>query len=77
VSRRGKSSERRPGNLSDRQSFKYPEPPEYQQKGPRKRPKIGEFLPIIHEILKSDQQVHRKQRHTAKRIFARLQAEHE
>jgi len=57
--------------------LKYPEPPEYQQKGPRKRPKIGEFLPIIHEILKSDQQVHRKQRHTAKRIFERLQVEHE
>jgi len=57
--------------------LKYPEPPEYQQKEPRKRPKIGEFLPIIHEILKSDQQVHRKQRHTAKRIFERLQGEHE
>ena len=57
--------------------LKYPEPPEYQQKEPRKRPKIGEFLPIIHEILKSDQQVHRKQRHTAKRLFERLQAEHE
>jgi transposase len=57
--------------------LKYPEPPEYQQEEPRKKPKIGEFLPIIHEILASDRQVHRKQRHTAKRIFERLQAEHE
>jgi len=57
--------------------LRYAEPPEYEQKGPRKKPKIGEFVPIIQEILKSDQQVHRKQRHTAKRIFERLQAEHE
>jgi uncharacterized tellurite resistance protein B-like protein len=55
----------------------YAEPPKYEQKRPRKKPKIGEFVPIIREILKSDQQVHRKQRHTVKRIFERLQAEHE
>lgn len=54
----------------------YPEPPKYEQKRPRKKPKLGDFVPIIHEILKSDQQVHRKQRHTAKRIFERLQREH-
>ena len=54
----------------------YPEPPKYEQKKPREKPKIGKFVPIIHEILKSDQQVHRKQRHTAKRIFARLRDEH-
>ena len=52
------------------------EPPEYQRKEPVKRPKIGEFVPIIHEILRSDQEVHRKQRHTAKRIFQRLRAEY-
>ena len=55
----------------------YAEPPKYEQKQPRQKPKIGEFVPIIHEILKSDQQVHRKQRHTAKRIFERLRAEHQ
>jgi len=55
----------------------YPEPPKYEQKRPRKKPKLGDFVPIIHEILKSDQQVHRKQRHTAKRIFERLRTEHE
>ena len=53
------------------------EPPKYEQKRPRKKPKIGDFVPIIHEILKSDQQVHRKQRHTAKRIFERLRTEHQ
>jgi transposase len=57
--------------------LRYAEPPKYEQKRPRKKPKIGEFVPIIHEILKSDQEVHRKQRHTAKRIFERLQAEYE
>ena len=43
---------------------------------PRRKPKLEPFLPIIHEILKQDQHAPRKQRHTAKRIFDRLQAEH-
>jgi len=34
------------------------------------------FVPIIEDILKSDRQVHRKQRHTARRIFERLRDEH-
>jgi transposase len=55
----------------------YPEPPVYEQKQPRKKPKLGDFVPLIHEILQSDQKVHRKQRHTAKRIFERLQGEHQ
>jgi len=54
----------------------YAEPPKYEQKQPRQKAKIGEFLPIIDEILKGDQQVHRKQRHTAKRIFERLKVEY-
>ena len=52
------------------------EPPGYRLTKPRGS-KLDEFLPIIHEILKSDRQVHRKQRHTAKRIFERLRDEHE
>jgi transposase len=52
------------------------EPPGYRRTKPRQS-KLEPFLPIIHEILKSDQQVHRKQRHTAKRIFERLRDEHE
>jgi transposase len=38
--------------------------------------KLERFLPVIAEILKSDRKVHRKQRHTAKRIFERLRDEH-
>jgi len=53
------------------------EPPGYQQAQPRPKPKIGPFLPIIHKILKEDRQAPRKQRHTAKRIFDRLVAEHQ
>ena len=52
------------------------EPPGYRQTKPR-RSKLEPFLPIIHEILLSDRKVHRKQRHTAKRIFERLRDEHE
>ena len=51
------------------------EPPGYQKTKPR--PSIVDpFLPIIEEILKSDRQVHRKQHHTARRIFERLRDEH-
>ena len=48
------------------------EPPGYRRTQPPEKPKIGPFVDRIHEILKADQQVSRKQRHTAKRIFVRL-----
>jgi transposase len=51
------------------------EPPGYRRTQPR-RSKLEPYLPIIHEILKSDRQVHRKQRHTTRRIFERLRDEH-
>jgi transposase len=57
--------------------LEHAEPPGYQQAQPRPKPKIGPFLPIIHKILKEDRQAPRKQRHTAKRIFDRLVAEHQ
>ena len=41
-----------------------------------RRTKLKSFLPIIHEILKNDPKVHRKQRHTTKRIFEHLRDEH-
>jgi len=51
------------------------EPPGYRLT--KRRPsKLEPFLPIIEEILKNDRQVHRKQRHTARRIFERLRDEH-
>lgn len=51
------------------------EPPGYQKTKPRSSI-VDPFVPIIEEILKSDLQVHRKQRHTARRIFERLRDEH-
>lgn len=53
------------------------EPPGYRQGQPRCKPKIGPFLEVIEEILRQDQKVHRKQRHTKRRIFERLQREYE
>jgi transposase len=41
----------------------------------RPKPKIGPYLDRIHDILDSDRELPRKQRHTAKRIFERLQQE--
>ncbi len=52
--------------------LEYHEPPGYRRKAARVKPKIGKFIPIIHEILEADKKVHPKQRHTGKRIFERL-----
>ena len=41
----------------------------------RARPRLGPVVPFIDEILQADRQAPRKQRHTAHRIFTRLQAE--
>jgi len=51
-------------------------PPGYRRSRPPKRPKLDPFTTVIDQILESDRQVHRKQRHTAKRIFERLRDEH-
>jgi transposase len=40
------------------------------------RPKLDPFIPIIDQILEDDKRVIKKQRHTAKRIHARLRDEH-
>ena len=56
--------------------LEHAEPPGYRERQPRHTPKIGPFLGIIDEILRQDRQVHRKQRHTKKRIFERLKKEH-
>ena len=53
------------------------EPPGYRQRQPRGKPKLDRVLPIIHEILEQDKTAPPKQRHTIKRIFDRLRAEHE
>lgn len=52
------------------------EPPGYRRTKPRSS-KLEPFLTVIHKILESDRKVHRKQRHTAQRIFERLRDEHD
>jgi transposase len=54
----------------------YEEPPGFRARTPRAKPRLGPFLPLIHQILEDDRQAPRKQRHTAERIFQRLRAEH-
>lgn len=50
----------------------YTEPPGYQRKGERPKPKIGLYLERIEEIIKGDKSQPKKQRHTAKRIYERI-----
>lgn len=59
-----------------RKTLDHVEPPGYQKNAERPKRAIGPFIPIIHEILEADKKVHKKQRHTGKRIFARLRDEH-
>ena len=56
--------------------LRHAEPPGYRRREPPKRPKLGPFTAIIDRILEADRTVHRKQHHTAKRIFERLRDEH-
>jgi transposase len=51
------------------------EPPGYQMNQERPQPKIGPFLGRIKQILQDDKHIHKKQRHTAKRIYERLRKE--
>ena len=50
----------------------YSEPPGYQMKGCRPKPKIGLYVERIEEIIKGDKSLPKKQRHTAKRIYERI-----
>ena len=59
-----------------RKMLRHAEPPGYRRREPPKRPKLAPFTDIIDRILEEDRSVHRKQRHTAKRIFERLRDEH-
>src|SRR3954451_12604950 len=51
-------------------------PPGYRRSKPPVRPKLDRFTGVIDRILEEDQVRPRKQRHTARRIFQRLKAEH-
>src|SRR3954447_13233099 len=59
-----------------RKILDHPEPPGYRQQRPRPKPKLGPFLPVLHQILVDDGKAPKKQRHTAKRVFDRLRDEH-
>ena len=51
-------------------------PPGYRRRKPVRRPKLDGYTGIIDQILEADKLVHKKQRHTSKRIFERLRDEH-
>ncbi len=59
-----------------RKMLRFSVPPGYQRRKPVRRPKLDPFTAIIDRILEEDRHCHRKQRHTAKRIFERLRDEH-
>jgi len=58
-----------------RKVLKHSEPPGYRRQKARAKPKIGVYVGRIEQILKEDLSLPKKQRHTAKRIFERLQKE--
>ncbi len=59
-----------------RKMLEYSAPPGYQRQQPVHRPKLGPWQGVIDAILEDDKSRPKKQRHTAKRIFERLRAEH-
>src|SRR5208283_800316 len=58
-----------------RKMLTHSEPPGYQQSKPRTKKKLEAYAGRIDQILKEDQALPRKQRHTAKRIWERLKGE--
>ena len=55
--------------------LEHPFPPSYQRSKPPVKSKIGPYLKRIREILETDKSMPKKQRHTAKRIWERLEKE--
>ena len=60
---------------SVRKMLIHPKPPGYQRKSSISQPALDSHKAFIDEILESDKQVHRKQRHTAKRLYDRLKSQ--
>ncbi len=54
----------------------YSVPPGYRRTAPVKRPKLDGLTKIVEPWLVDDDGQHRKQPHTAKRVFDRLGDEH-
>ena len=59
-----------------REALQDPEPKPYTRTKPPTAPKLDPFKTVIDEILVTDEQAPRKQRHTATQIHRRLVAEH-
>ena len=59
-----------------RKMLEYSVPPGYRRQSPPRRPKLDPYHGVIDRILEEDRRLPRKQRHTAKRIYDRLRAEH-
>jgi len=59
-----------------RKMLRYAVPPGYRRQQPARRPKLDTWVGTIDQILDDDKARHKKQRHTAKRIFDRLRDEH-
>ena len=50
----------------------YSAPPGYRRTGPTRLPKLDRYTGVIDSILDENRDGHRKQRHTARKIFERL-----
>ncbi|OLS42879.1 transposase, partial [Rhodovulum sulfidophilum] len=61
---------------SVRKMMAFSAPRGYGRTAPVKRPKLDAFSGLIDSWLEGDREAHRKQRHTAKRVFERLRDEH-
>ena len=59
-----------------RKMLQYSIPLVYRRSKPARRPKLEPYIGVIDRILEEDKGAPKKQRHTAKRIFERLRAEH-
>ena len=59
-----------------RKMLEYSVPPGYRRQSPPRRPKLDPYRGVIDRILEDDRRLPKKQRHTAKRIYDRLRAEH-
>src|SRR5215813_1929912 len=62
--------------LTLKKILSHEEPPGYRRVAPPRRPTIEPVLPVIRQILDDDTKAPKKQRHTARRIWQRLKAEH-
>ena len=56
--------------------LRYSAPPGYCRQSAPRRPKLDPYRGVIDRILEDDRSLPKKQRHTAKRIYERLRAEH-